>query len=75
MMRVKSKHLGSIAINNREVGFFSPPHDEVDLVWVEVEELARAFLPKDAARKILRMSQEFDRKSRAAETAFKRNVS
>jgi hypothetical protein len=68
-MRIKSKYVNSAEINGRMVSFFTPPHDEPDFFWVDVEELARAFLPRAAARKMVKHSQDFDRTNRAAETA------
>lgn len=68
-MSAKSQFLGTKEINGREVGFFTPPHNEPDFVWVEAYELARAFLPHDAAQRMVSHAQNFDRENRAAETA------
>lgn len=69
MTRVKSKFVAAVEINGKSVSFFTPPHDEPDFVWVDVEELTKAFLSRPAARRMVKHAQNFDRKNRAAETA------
>lgn len=69
MAKVKSNFVGTAEINGKNVSFFTPPHDEPDFIWVDVEELAKAFLPRSAARRMVKHAQNFDRKNRAAETA------
>ncbi|ANH03598.1 hypothetical protein [Shinella sp. HZN7] len=64
MKNIKARHIGSKEINGRPVGFFTPPHGEPDFLWVEVEALAGAFLPEDAARRMLEHCQNFDRDNR-----------
>ncbi len=66
---VQAKFLGTSDINGKPVSFFSPPHSEPDFLWVDVEQLAGAFLPSDAARRMLSMSHDFDRESRPVTTA------
>lgn len=36
-------------INGRKVGFFTPPHDEPDMPWVDALAVIRAYLPKRTA--------------------------
>lgn len=68
-MRVKAKFLATANINGSPVSFFTPPHDEPDFIWVDIYELACAFLPEDAASRMVNHAQNFDRENRAAETA------
>ncbi|MDX3930237.1 MAG: hypothetical protein QHC90_31245, partial [Shinella sp.] len=63
------KFVGTAQINGKPVSFFTPPHSEPDFLWVDIEELAKAFLPRSAARKLLKMSHEFDRNNRPVTTA------
>lgn len=58
--------LATAEINGKSVSFFTPPHDEPDFLWVNVEELAKAFLPRAEARKMLRLSQKFETENRLA---------
>lgn len=60
-MATKAKFVGMKEINGKSVSFFTPPHDEPDFLWVDVAELAKAFLPRSAARKLLRHSWSFAR--------------
>jgi hypothetical protein len=69
MTNVKARHVGACEINGHTVGFFTPPHSEPDFLWVEVEALARAFLPEDTARRMLEHAQNFDRENRPVVTA------
>lgn len=55
----RARKIGEAAINGRQVSFFSPPHSEADLPWVDVVELARAFLPKAAALRMVSHAQRF----------------
>lgn len=66
---MKAKLLGTATIEGKTVSFFSPPHGEADFLWVDVEELALAFLPPADARRMVSHAQNFDRANRAAETA------
>lgn len=69
MAKVKSKFVNAVEINGKMVSFFSPPHDEPDFFWVDIYELANAFLSNDAAQTLVNHAQNFDRTNRAAETA------
>lgn len=51
--------LGEITVNGKQVSVFKPPHDEPDFPWVDVEELARAYMPKGAAREIVKKTHRF----------------
>ena len=51
--------IGEIAVNGKQVSVFRPPHDEPDFPWVDVEELAKAFLPRAEARRIVTMTHKF----------------
>lgn len=44
-------------IEGHRVAFFSPPHSEPDMPWVDAVGLARAFLPKRTAADLLRPVQ------------------
>lgn len=61
--------LGEITIRGRAVSMFAPPHDEPDFPWVDVEELARAFLPRSAAKRMVSHSQQFGGDVRSVSTA------
>lgn len=63
-----SKLLTQAEVNGRLVSFFSPPHMEPDFPWVDVEELARAFLPRPAAKRMVRHAHDFDRSNRPVTT-------
>lgn len=65
----RAEKLGEATINGKQVSFFSPPHDEPDFLWVDIGELTRAFLPRDASRKMVAMTQRFDKGGRVATTA------
>jgi hypothetical protein len=65
-MNAQAKFLATAQINGKPVSFFSPPHREPDFLWVDVEELAKAFLPRSAARKIVKLSQKFETENRLA---------
>jgi hypothetical protein len=54
-----AKFVGSRVINGATVSFFTPPHDEPDLLWVDFVQLARAFLPEEDAVRFLRHSRNF----------------
>ena len=56
--------LARAAINGRLVTFFSPPHAEPDFPWVDVGELAAAFLDPGAAKRMVEHTHKFDRNSR-----------
>lgn len=68
-MASPAKFVGTATINGKEVSFFTPPHSEPDFLWVDVEQLAKAFLPRSAARKMLKHANDFDRNNRPLATA------
>lgn len=61
--------LGEISLNGKTVSVFRPPHNEPDFPWVDVEELAKAFLPRQEARRIVKMTHKFGDGKRAHATA------
>jgi hypothetical protein len=63
------KLLTRAEINGRPVSFFSPPHSEPDFPWVDVEELASAFLDGEAAKRMVQHAHNFDRDNRPVVTA------
>jgi hypothetical protein len=65
---IRSRFLGTKPINGTEVSFFSPPHDGPDFLWVDVKELAMAFLPEDQANRMVGLAQSFGQEGRAVET-------
>ncbi|MBN8292811.1 hypothetical protein JI664_12625 [Rhodobacter sp. NTK016B] len=65
----RATKIGEAIINGRPVSFFTPPHDEPDFLWVDMQELARAFVPRDVARRLLSNTQRFDQGGRVATTA------
>jgi hypothetical protein len=52
-----AKLLCSKEVNGKKVSFFSPPHDGPDYVWVDLEELALAFMPADKSTRLVLISQ------------------
>jgi hypothetical protein len=60
--------LGEITLNGKQISVFKPPHDDPDFPWVDVEELAKAFLPRAAARRMVSHSQRFGGDVRAVST-------
>lgn len=70
MAYVPSVLLTRTDVNNRPVSFFSPPHAEPDFPWVDVEELAAAFLDADAAKRMVQHTHNFDRESRPMTTTW-----
>lgn len=56
----KAIKLATAEINGKSVDFFEPPHMEPDFPWVDVFQLARAFLSKGAARAMLKNAKGFD---------------
>lgn len=56
----KAIKLAAAKINGKKVDFYEPPHMEPDFPWVDVFQLARAFLPKGAARAMLKNAEGFD---------------
>lgn len=65
-MSTQAKFVGAYEINGKPVSFFTPPHDEPDFLWVDVEGLAKAFLPRAAARKMIKLSHKFETETRLA---------
>lgn len=61
--------LGEITVNGRRVTVFRPPHNDPDFPWVDVEELAKAYLPEARARHIVEMTHSFGGDVRAYATA------
>lgn len=61
--------LGEISVNGKTVSVFRPPHNEPDFPWIDVEELAKAFLPRQEARRIVKMTHKFGDGKRAHSTA------
>lgn len=64
--------LTAAEINGKQVAFFSPPHSEPDFPWVDVEELAKAFLPRSAAKRMVQHAHRFSREE-GQSTATARN--
>lgn len=61
--------LGEITIKGSAVSMFAPPHNEPDFPWVDVEELAQAFLPPSAAKRMVSHAQQFGGDTRTCATA------
>jgi hypothetical protein len=61
--------LGEITVNGKQVSVFKPPHEEPDFPWVDVEQLAKAFLPRQAAKRIVEMTRKFGGDHRSYATA------
>lgn len=55
----KALKLASATINDRKVDFFEPPHPEPDFPWVNVHQLAKAFVSKGDALACLKVAQKF----------------
>lgn len=68
MAYVPSVFLTRADVNGHPVSFFSPPHAEPDFPWVDVEELAGAFLDAEAAKRMVQHTQNFDRENRPMTT-------
>lgn len=52
--------LGTALVNGHVISFFEPPHkDGPDFPWVDVKELAGAFLPPEAATRMVEHAQRF----------------
>lgn len=69
MMQAAPSLLILADINGHPVSFFSPPHTAPDFPWVDVEELAAAFLDAEAAKRMVQHAHNFDRDSRPVTTA------
>ncbi|AYD02225.1 hypothetical protein [Neorhizobium sp. NCHU2750] len=65
----KSKFLATAEINGKPVSFFTPPHDEPDFLWVDIEELAGAFLPEADAKRMVQHAQNLFPGQRSVATA------
>ncbi|WP_416463237.1 hypothetical protein [Sphingomonas sp. VDB2] len=68
-MTTPAKILTRAEVNGKPVTFFSPPHSAPDFPWVDVEELAAAFLEADAAKRMTQHAHNFDRDNRPVTTA------
>ncbi len=66
---MSTNKLGDITINGKTVSVFEPPHADPDFPWVDVEELAKAFLPRSAAKRMVRHVHQFDGDARRYATA------
>ncbi|MCL7998001.1 hypothetical protein M8994_07070 [Brucella sp. 21LCYQ03] len=51
-----AEFLANYTINGKEVSFFTPPNDEPDFLWVDIEELAQAFMPDEDAKRMVQHS-------------------
>lgn len=68
-MERPAKLLTTAKINGKDVSFFSPPHDEPDFIWVDLEELVLAFLPAADAKRLVKHAQNFFPGHRSVATA------
>ena len=64
-----AQKVGEITVNGKQVSMFTPPHDEPDFMWVDIEELARAFLPKKDAKRMVDHARNFGAGMRRYSTA------
>jgi len=69
MVQHAPRLLTSADVNGRDVSFFSPPHPQPDFPWVDVEDLAAAFLDAEAAKRMVQHAHAFDRDKRPVTTA------
>lgn len=67
-MTTRAQMLTRADVNGKPVTFFSPPHSAPDFPWVDVEELAAAFLDTDAAKRMAQHAHNFDRENRPMTT-------
>lgn len=67
----KARFLGTVDIKGKPVSFFSPPHEEPDFLWIDLEELAKVFLPDDAAIRMVKHSHNFGMANRPTEAAVR----
>lgn len=56
-MTTPATFVAKAIINGKEVSFFTPPHNEQDFLWVDIEELVKAFMPRSEAKRIVKLSQ------------------
>ncbi|MGJ7039665.1 hypothetical protein J2Y63_002923 [Shinella sp. BE166] len=68
---IKARFLGRAQVKDNEVSFFSPPHEEPDFLWVDLEELAKAFLSEDAAIRMVKHTHNFGMVNRPTTTAVR----
>lgn len=68
MAHSASRLLARTDINGQQVSFYSPPHSEPDFPWVDLEDLASAFLEGDAAKRMVQHAHNFDRDNRPMTT-------
>ncbi|WP_454914959.1 hypothetical protein [Xanthobacter sediminis] len=64
-----SKKIAEATIRGKQVSFFTPPHNEPDFLWVDMEELARAFVPEKDVARMVSFARQFDPDGRAYSTA------
>lgn len=69
MTKKKAQYVGSSEINGQSVAFFSPPHDESDFLWVDLEQLTRAFVSEETAIQLVKTSHQLGRLKRPTATA------
>ncbi|KQV39173.1 MULTISPECIES: hypothetical protein [unclassified Rhizobium] len=67
----KARFVGVVEIKGKPVSFFSPPHEEADFLWVDLEQLAQVFVPEDAAKRLVKHSHNFGVASRPTEAAVR----
>jgi len=61
--------VGEATIRGKQVSFFTPPHDEPDFLWVDMEELAKAFVPRRDVKRMVEHARGFSSDARAYSTA------
>ncbi|WP_454917448.1 hypothetical protein [Xanthobacter sediminis] len=54
-----STKVGEATIRGKQVSFFTPPHNEPDFLWVDMEELARAFVPRRDVKLMVEIARKF----------------
>lgn len=54
--------IGQATINGKQVSFFSPAHDEPDFPWVGQYELFRAFMGRNDAKGLMKVTERFEGK-------------
>jgi hypothetical protein len=57
--------LGEITVNGHQVSVFRPPHSEPDFPWVDVAQLAQAYLGDDGSQHVVAMARQFGADKRA----------
>jgi len=69
MTKKKARYVGSGDISGKSVSFFSPPHDEPDFLWVDLELLAKVFVSDETAIQLVKTSHQLGRLNRPTTTA------